>query len=189
MEYEELKKEILEIAKIANEAPAPFKEKCFELLLSHLLSGTPSSPIVGPPKAGPGEGEGTVTPSAQLRVFMKKYDVTNEHISKVIMRSENDVHLLKEPEEKKVAKGQIAWALLLALKNGILKNKFEVDPEDVRSICIEKGYYHKANFASYFKTPGNAKLFKGAMESQGEPQALSDKGMEKLAELIKKLAG
>lgn len=187
MGYEDFKKEIIEIAKIAKEVPQAFQEKCFEILLNHLLSVSvlPKVPIE---KTQLPEVEESVKPGSQLRVFMKKYNVTEEQINKLVTHSEDEVYFLKEPKEKTIAKGQINWSLLLGLKNAILKNKFEVDPEDARSICIDKGYYDTANFMANFKK-SNAALFKGLMKAQGEPRILSDNGMQKLAELINTLAG
>ena len=63
------------------------------------------------------------------------------------------------------------------------------DPEDVRSICQEKGFYDRANFAANFKRPNNVALFKEPLEPQGSAQALSNEGQEALGRLVKSLAG
>lgn len=80
------------------------------------------------------------------------------------------------------------WALLLALKSAILKDSLSTDPEDVRSVCQDKGYYDKANFAGVFKAPRNAKLFRKALVKQGPPEPLSSEGQDALGELVKRLA-
>jgi len=75
-----------------------------------------------------------------------------------------------------------------ALAGAQERNVISVDPEDVRSICQEKGFYDKANFIKNFKTPKNAALFQGQMDAQGGPQKLSTEGQKELAKLIKELA-
>ena len=87
-----------------------------------------------------------------------------------------------------IARGQIEWALLLALKNGIEKNSISVDPEDVRSVCIAKGFYDKKNFATNFKKEGNAKYFSGPMVPQGASQQLSTDGQTELGKLLETLS-
>jgi hypothetical protein len=75
------------------------------------------------------------------------------------------------------------------LKSALLGGDMIVDPEGVRSICIEKGFYDKANFAANFKRVPNRPLFNGLLESQGEPRKLTAKGEKKLAEVLNALAG
>jgi hypothetical protein len=77
---------------------------------------------------------------------------------------------------------------LLSLKSGILNNSLKVDPEEVRSMVQEKGFYDSANYATNFKKPKYAALFRAALEPQGESQSLSADGETALAELIKSLA-
>jgi len=189
MDYSKVKDEIKEIVDIAECVPDRFKEKCFELLLSNFLSsislGTPPEKIT----------KDIVTPSTkiqipittQLRLFMKKTKITEDELKSILMFADGDVHFIKEPETTKVIDGQMQWAMLLALKNCILNNSLSVDPEDVRSICQEKGYYDSANFAAHFKRKKYAKLFKGPMKRQGDPQALTNEGYIELANVIRSL--
>jgi len=203
MKYEDLKQEIKVIADIADGVPEVFRARCFELLLQHLLdSSTPNrvgdkSPAEG--EKGKQDDKGTrkskddpdatsiPTPS-QVKVFMQKTGVTADDLRRIAIFEDNEVHFVQEPTTKKIARGQIEWSLLVALKNGIATNNFSVDPESVRSICQEKGFYDKANFIKNFKTPKNATLFQGQMEAQGGPQKLSGDGQKELGTLIKELA-
>lgn len=188
MDYKKLQEEIKEIASIASSVPEKFREKCFEILLNRLLAGTTETP----------SGTGTIPPAppagAGLRLqgsvlaFMKRKGITKEQIETILMLEDGNIHFLKEPSHGKAARGQNEWALLLALKNGILNNTIKVDPEDVRSIVQEKGFYNTANFAAYFKTPKYKDNFRKPLEPQGEAQTLTPAGETALAELIKKLA-
>lgn len=203
MNYQELKKEIAEIAEIAESVPEAFREKCFELLVSRLIAeptdGDRKNPRVQEEQDGQkdrngnggsndGAANGTIPLQAQIRVFMAKTGVTAEELAAVVMMDGDQVHFVREPAATTVAAGQIEWALLLALKNGIESNKLEADPEAVRSICQDKGYYDRKNFSSYFKKAKSAAYFKNAMEPQGAAQGLTTEGIEALGSLVKSLS-
>lgn len=215
VDYERLKIEVAEISKIASSVPDEFRDSCFELLLKSLLASTgdrqsrdrdetDDSSAHDSQAAKRGESEGTgggnggnrgngssdpIPLQAQMRVFLAKTNVTQEQLSKVLMMDGHHVHFVREPTTKTVAAGQIEWSLLLALKNGIEVNKLEADPEAVRSICQDKGFYDRKNFASYFKRGKAASYFKGAMEPQGSAQGLTSDGQDALGALVKSLAG
>lgn len=188
MDHKRINQEIKEIVKISSSVPETYQVKCFEILLSNLLMEhkppRDASEYVPPP---PG-GEKIPNP-AQVRVFMRKTGVTDNDLKAIALYEAGELHFVKEPHHDKVAKGQIEWALLLALKNAIVSNSLTVDPEDIRSICQEKGYYDATNFAAIFKAPRNAKLFKKPLEPQGSARALSLEGIQALGELVKSLAG
>ena len=201
MEYEDLKKEVKVIAEIADSVPEAFKERCFEVLLQNLLASVvhQEKPAQqSPAKTGAteeqqnnstpkGDGGGLPTPS-QIKVFMQKTKTTAADLAKVVMYEDGTVHFIQEPIGNKVARGQVEWALLLALKKGIEKNVLEVDPEEVRSICQEKGFYDASNFSTNFKGAATAKLFQGAMEKQGAAQKLSNDGFTELGKVVKEFA-
>src|SRR6185312_1466990 len=198
MKYEELKEEIKAIAEIADSVPQPFKDRCFEVLLQNLLASVTQAekPTKQPPGkltvaeeeqgTPPPAGNGSALPTpSQIKVFMQKTGTTAADLAKVVMYEENTVHFIQEPAGNKIARGQVEWALLLALKKGIEKNALEVDPEEVRSICQEKGFYDAANFSANFKGAVTAKLFQGEMKKQGAAQKLSNEGLAELAKIVK----
>lgn len=192
MDYQKLKKEIKEIVDIAEDVPEAYKEKCFEGLLNHLLRESPAPPPSKddsrhPPKGDRPPPAAELPITTQLRVFMQRNSVTEEELKAVLMFADNEVYFLREPSPPKIIDGQIQWALLLALKNCILNNELSVDPEDVRSVCQDKGFYDANNFAAYFKKAKYSKLFKGPMEKQGDPQGLTSEGQAELAKIIREL--
>lgn len=193
MNYEDLKDEIKEIGKISATVPEAFREKCFELLLNHLLSGQsvntppPAADIINNDDAPPKQGN--LTLPSHVKAFMRRKSVSQEQIEALVMVEEDEFHFIKEPEHGQAAKGQMEWALLIALKNGILNNILKADPEDIRSIVQEKGFYDAANFSAIFKKQKSEALFRGLLERQGEAQALSTEGEAALASLIKELSG
>lgn len=136
MDFKQLKEDVKEISEIASSAPEPFRNKCFEVLLSALLAehyvgerreerkddkGGGGSGGNGNDRDKPGGGSG-VTLNSQLRLLLKKTSVTEEELNKVVMVSDGEVHFVQEPRPTKIREGQLEWALLMALKNTILKN-------------------------------------------------------------------
>jgi hypothetical protein len=201
MDYQQLKEEIKQIVEIASSVPDNFKDKCFELLLADLIRTTSKSPEGKPlddekrkehePESGKQpvvEGVTAIPIKTQLRVFMRKTNVTKDELDKVLLFDGQEVHFVREPHNVPVATGQIEWALLLGLKNAIENDSLSTDPEAVRSVCQEKGFYDKANFAANFKRSNNAIYFKGVLESQGEAQPLTGEGQDVLGKLVKRLA-
>lgn len=198
MIYENLKKEVNEIAEIAGKVPEQFREKCFEILLTHLLNSLPhpaKAAAAHPNNPSPGTGTPTQTPQqgnsltlpASLKAFMRRTGITQAEIEAVVMLEDGEFHFIKEPSHSNVSKGQNEWALLLALKNGVLSGNLSVDAEAVRSIVQEKGFYDRANFAANFKSAKYASWFKEALEAQGPSINLSAEGEKVLAALIKAL--
>lgn len=195
--YDKLKEEIPHIVAIVEDVPEPFKEKCFELLLNHMLRSLeePSEPVPLPstvrefgaiPEAVPAL---RISPAravpGKVRAFLSRHELDEDSIGKLLLIEGDEIHFVREPQAENNAQGQIGWALLLALRNAMLGKNFQVDPEAVRSICIDKGYYDQANFASIFKR--NAGFFKGKIVLQGSPQSLSPEGEKELAKLIRSL--
>jgi hypothetical protein len=198
MDYDKLKGDVKEIAEIASSLPEKFRDKCFELLLTHLLAGHAQRPdtnrIASPdketPPANPLEAPGNAIPvTTALRVLMQKTQITKEELDKVILYDDGQVHFIRAPHDTGITTGQMEWALLLALKNAIENNSLSTDPEQVRSVCQEKGFYDRKNFAATFKAERNARLFKTALIVQGPSEPLSNAGQEALGALVKRLAG
>lgn len=192
--YAKLKGELKQIVELVESVPERYRERCFDLLFSQLLSGqapaAKDKEDVSPKNQDPNKLKGgdELTLPAKIRTFIRRYGISEEQLRSVVMVEAGEVHFIHEPKDVKNATGQMQWAFLLALKSGLLGNDMAVDPEGVRSMCIEKGFYDKANFAAIFKRAPNKDMFNGLLESQGQPRKLTAKGEEKLAELIKALA-
>jgi hypothetical protein len=199
--FESLKKEIVEIAEIAEKVPESFREKCFELLLNHLLQtsakGTSGSTQNNAPAAQHAadadtstakiNANGSLTLPAGIKAFMRRATVSQEEIESVVMIDDGEFHFIKQPSHSNVSKGQNEWALLLALKNGIVSGSLVVDAEAVRSVVQDQGFYDKANFAKNFKSAKYSSWYRDSIEAQGSPVGLSAEGETQLAALIKSL--
>ena len=144
MQLDSLKEEIREITKIAETVPPEFRQKCFELLLLHLLGGgqpVAAASIAPLPIAISGAQLGyTGAPpfTALLTAFLKKHGLTSEQFLRVVGYVGGKLVFLREPAAAKTAQAQIDWTLLLALKNAIVKGGFSVDGDEVRLVCQEK---------------------------------------------------
>jgi hypothetical protein len=193
MDFKQLKADIKEISEIASSAPEPFRNKCFEVLLTTLLAehgGGKKEEKKQEDEKDDTKPTGSGVPmNSQLRLLIKKTAVTEEDLNKVVMAENGEVHFIQEPHPGKIREGQLEWALLMALKTTILKNAMEADPEEIRSKCIDAGFYDKANFSGNFKSTKFTNFFKETLVSQGKPVALTPAGQDALGELIKRLAG
>lgn len=191
MSYEKLKEQIKEIAEISASVPEAFRERCFDVLLNHALAGTESKPAT-PVDTGSTDTQHVNNSNnfevpSNVKAFMRRRDVTREQIDELVMLEGDDFHFIKEPTHKNAQKGQNEWALLLALKTGILENSLKADPEGVRSLVQEKGFYNATNFSANFGKPKYKSNFKEQLKPQGSAQQLSQDGEKALAILIGEL--
>ena len=194
--YERLKIELKEIAAIADGLPERYRERCFDVLLSELLKEESSKDSPFPADPPPLTPEKTPAPppipnkpmvvQAKVRAFLTRHGLKEDVLPKILFVEGQEVHFIKEPDKSKVASCQIRWALLLALKNGILKGEMSVDAEEVRSVCIDKGIYDRKNYSSNYKK--NAAFFQVSPVPHGPAVKLSDEGEKELANLLTKLS-
>jgi hypothetical protein len=196
MQLDALKEQIKEISDIAANVPEEFRQKCFELLMSHLL-GTSNLPAAAaalatgwnsaPPMLTSALGYSGAPPmTALLAAFMKKLGLSNEQFSRVVGYMHGKVVFYREPASDKAAQAQIEWALLLALKHAIVNGAFSIDAEEVRLVCQEKGVFDRRSFYTVFRR--HSEFFRSPPEPNGRAQPLSSKGLAALGALIKKLA-
>ncbi len=200
-DIDSLKSRIREISNIAVSMPPEFRQKCFELLMTHLLSGGTSPAPLAPGAPAPLSGSAPPMPmpvpfnlgytggppmTALLSAFVKKIGLTTEQFGRVIGYMHGKVIFFHEPETAKGAQAQIEWAYLLALKNAIVKGSFSVDAEEVRIVCQEKGIFDRRNFYTNFRHYADS--FRNPPEPAGRPQPLSSRGIVALGALIRELA-
>lgn len=199
MDYAKIKDEIKEIASISESVPEQFREKCFEILLAHLIAPTyqkkkpaeveaPDEDKVLESDKPNLQGETSMPLPAVVKAFMKRSGITADDLEKVAYFEDEEFHFLSEPSTKTISRGQIDWALLLAIRNAITGKGFEVDPEDLRSLCQEKGYYDPTNFWKAFKSAKNKAFFNGDLEAQGDARKLTAAGQDELANVLRNLA-
>jgi len=188
MNHEELKEGIKDILSIVEVVPSELKTKCFEILLENLLT-TSEQPQKETTSANNihQQSDSSYKIPTNVKAFLRKHEITQEELDTIIMIENNEVHFIREPKHTAALRGQNEWALLIALRNGLLNNNMKADPEEIRSIVQEKGFYDRANFSKNFKTKKYEGYFKNPLEPQGEAQQLTKEGEVALAELIKSL--
>lgn len=191
--YEVLKAELQNIVELVETLPDRYKDRCFDLLLTALISQQEAGEEERPEQEGRrdvGDGDRRTKQAplpAKVRAFIQRNAISEDELRKLFLIEGDEFHFIQEPAVSQNAAGQIQWSLLLALKNALLGGDLEVDAESVRSVCIEKGLYDKGNFASTFKKAKNAAYFQAPPEPQGSAVKLSGAGEKRLAELVKSL--
>ena len=211
-DLDSIKEQVKEISRIASAVPEEFRQKCFELLMTHLLSGgsTMSSPVPAPasapvsvpvsmplpvassppaysmPVSMGGGYSGGPPMTAMLSAFVKKAGMSIEQFSRVVGYLAGNVVFFREPAAARAGQAQIEWALLLALRNAIVKGSFLVDAEEVRLVCQEKGVFDRRSFFTNFRR--FAHYFRASPEPGGKPQPLSSKGIAALGLLVRDLS-
>lgn len=202
MNYAELKKEIQEIVKIAQSVPEEFRNKCFEVLLGRWIDSSESHQVPGQDSGCADRVEAGDTASSGLRpipnhtaiaAFTQKTQVTKNDLVKVLYIDKSGiVQFYNDPSATGMAEGVINWALLQALRNAVTNKFFEVDPEELRSVCQEKGCYDPKQTGNFWRTLSqdkNKRLFNGVLKANGEPKRLTPDGQDKLAELLRSMMG
>jgi hypothetical protein len=169
--------------------------------MTHLLTGTTGTTVSLPPMPLPAAPtahrlppavssalgySGAPPVTALLGAFIKKIGLTNDQFHRVVGYLHGDVVFYREPDTTKSAQAQLEWALLLALKNAVVKGSFIVDAEEVRQMCQQKGVFDRRNFYTNFRR--QADHFRSPPEPAGKPQPLSSKGIAALGALVSELA-
>src|SRR5581483_2030334 len=209
MPSEDLRSQVLELAKIAEECPEPLRLKCFELLLSDYLENRrklsesktdestvdaasdrhePDPSAATPPAAEGNEEIGNSDLHVKARRFLERYGVTMEQLNNFFYKESGQIRpLFEDLRTTRTAESQIRIALLQALQNGITSGEFQFDGERVREECQLRKCYDRGNFSANFKN--NAQLFDGfdKYEKQASTIRLSDEGRKELAQVMKEL--
>jgi hypothetical protein len=190
MDYQTLAEEIDRIAEIAMRLERPFQQACFEILLRQALDerqGLTGAHPPGPASELSDSWEAEIDP-AHLKIVMSKTGASKEELRAVFEIVGGRYVLLKHPKPRTASRAQIEWALLIALRGGVLMGEYLVDIEDVRRTCKDNRCYDGSNFAANFRARKWARFFDGAVSTGAFPVPLSWQGEVELGRLIKSLA-
>ena len=190
MDYQIIQAELKLIVEISSGLPQTYRAKCFEVLLSHFLArgGAPAGESVDdmPPLAASEPAVTDDLPGTVL-AFLDQHGITMAELKAVVDCGQGQVRFLREPAPSSMAQGQREWALLLALRNGILFNRLEVALGAIRRVCKDKSCYDRANFIATFSRSKTKRLFSGTLPYSATPKPLSQEGQAQLAALIRSL--
>jgi len=203
-----LKDEVLELVAIATSCPPNLQEKCFEVLLTDLLTrraGASSEQI--PPNPEPErltDGGGGATPptppvdtSSDIadsdmhtkgRHFLQKNGFTNADVNQLLYKEGGDfLPLYDDLKTTRMSESQIRLGLLEALRNGLKNGEFSFDGEQLRVACTDRKCYDPKNYTANFKN--SAGLFDGfdGYSKQAPVIRLSEAGRKELADLMRQL--
>jgi len=204
--YEKLKKEIPKLVELCEQLPERYRDRCFETLMGSLVSAASPDPEDTKSKRKPkvssaADSETETNPGnqpeppahrgdvlpAKARAVLRRISLTEEQLRTLVLLEDGEVHFLREPEQTTNAATQLTWALLVALSTMLKGGDLSFDPEDVRSICIDRGCYDKSNFSANFKKKKAEKLFLSVPEKQGDPVKLSPEGEKELGAQLSKM--
>jgi hypothetical protein len=180
---EDLKK----IVELANTVPEEYRQKCFELLLTRSLHGTPLSTPLVPPSTPP-------TPPTSLpldkpfilpidvKAFLSQYKIDETVLWRHFHTEGDQIRPIYHIKAHKKARAQIEHALMMALESALTTGKFQVIPDALRQRCEEMKCYD-TNYSRNLKK--NSKIFKAV--GNDELLTLSPDGKSELAELLESL--
>lgn len=188
MDFAVLEKPIQEIITLVEKLDERYREKCFEILLSAFLKKELGLPTEREAKIGEGEEaeeekEEFIVP-IDVRAFLRQQNLPEEKLQQLFLIEKNEVRPAYKITTTKKATAQMQIALLSALENALLGNKFEFSTETIRQRCKDHKVYDSANFKAYFRS--NKGYFKSLDDA--EHVELSPEGLTELADVIATVA-
>ena len=192
MKKEDFAKEIKEIVELVKMCPQNLQEKCFEILLSHVLSqkeGHHTTPVAkgGTIDQSSGDTQG-IHPEVKKRLnaFSGQHQLSETEIYKVFSVDETgNVNIeVTDLKSKKIAQQQRKLALLIGVKHQFTDGGFNVPKDELREACVTYSAYDAANFVQNLKNM--KEIF--AWFKPTATNKLSPLGKSQAASLIKELA-
>lgn len=185
MDFAILEKPIQEIITLVEKLDERYREKCFEILLNAYLKkefGLQVKPEVITEEAEE-EKEEFLVP-IDVRAFLRQQNLSEEKLQQLFLMDKNNVRPAYKITTTKKSTAQMQIALLSALENALLGNKFEFSIDTIRQRCKDHKAYDLANFSANFKK--NEGSFKSLADK--EHVELSPEGLTELAEVIATVA-
>jgi hypothetical protein len=179
--------ELVQIAELAETLPEAYREKAFELLLTHSLrSHEPIQPLpegLLPTPRAERHIESQALP-IDVKAFFNQHHLDLGWLEKLFHIEGTEVRPIYSLQDTTKVKAEIHLALLLAIESAIHNGQFAVDLANLRKRCQEQKCYDMANFMRHIRN--NAAMFKNI--EPGQPLELSVEGKKQLAELIQRMA-
>ncbi len=206
MDFEQLKKDVKEIAEVAGSVPEEFRGRTFDLLLTQYLKRS-SAPAQQTPPPPPEDktGNGEVADDASGGVEQDDIAMSDLHTKTKKFLKDNGLSLAdvnelfyKEGEEilplyedlgtTQLSESQLRIALFQAFRHALPTGDFQFNGEDVRKEAQQRKAYDMPNFAANFKS--HAKNFDGFQkyDKKSPSVRLSPAGKKRLATLIKEIS-
>lgn len=204
MDFEQMKKDIKEIAAIAEGVPEAFRDHTYEVLLTEYLKGLapPRGNALSPPPPDaeasgaseelPGTADQEDIVMADLHAKTKKFlgenDLSLAHVNELFYKEGEEIlPLYEDLGTTQLSESQLRIALLQAFRNALGTGDYVFNVEQVRTEAQERKAYDSANFSSNLKA--HAKNFDGFSKyDKKKPDVrLSVEGKKRLAALVKQI--
>lgn len=204
MDFEQLKKDVKEIAEVAGGVPEQFRDRTFDLLLTEYLRGSsvalgrPESPLPSEPL---GEHEAAEEPASETtddisvsdlhtktKKFLKDNGLTLTEVNELFYKEGDEIlPLYEDLGTTQLSESQLRIALLQAFRHALPTGDFQFSGEAVRTEAKQRKAYDMPNFATNFKS--HAKNFDGfeKYDKKSPNIRLSPAGKKRLASLIKEV--
>ncbi len=200
---EKIEAEIKKVLEIVKLCPANLQEKCFEILLTSIISNqekskSPTKDLPQKPNESKIDNSKAVDDEhgnqqeiklADLHLKAKKLldqGVTLDEINNIFYKEGGEYKpVFDDLKSSKMSESQIKLALLESLRNAIQTGEFKFNTEFIRQQCDAYKCFDSANFASNFKKQ------KGLFNEEykmGIYISLSSEGKKELIKIIKQLA-
>jgi hypothetical protein len=180
------REELDQIILLSETLPETYREKCFELLLTHLLQERngimPGATDRAVPPRAERRGEPQTLP-IDVKAFFNQHHLELNLLDRLFHIEGTEVRPIYSLRDTTKVKAEIHLALLLALETAIHNGQFQIDTPTLRKRCQEQKCYDMANFMRHIRN--NVGLFRTIDPSQ--PLELSVEGKKQLAELVQRL--
>ena len=173
---------VKDAAAIAETLPETYRGKCFEIILTYLLSG--SIPILRPQAPPLPESEQKPVIRIEVKALLRQYSVPEDIILNNFFVEGKVVptYTVRKEKDTKKSRTQIMYALLIALENALKTGAFSFSMDEVKTRLKSGNEYDAANFKANFN---NSKgLFTTLTEDNVE---LSSDGKAELADILQGL--
>lgn len=197
--YDGAEEALESILRIVEKCPAPYKEKCFEVLLKGYVdqqigflpkgSGTKNEPPPRDSRGGDDPGTlGVELPpevDRRLRALAKRLEVSAADFLDVFDFTSTDhaYHPLDIPGGNNAVRTRNA-ALLVAARTFLLTGTWRADWGEIRALCVDVNCYDSPNHSKYLRS-GAGEIFRSV--DPGSPVELTGPGRQQAEELVKQL--
>jgi hypothetical protein len=135
-------------------------------------------------KSGDADDDGDSDLPAKARQWMKKYDVTQEHLNHVFHVENGTAEVIAHEAPGSSTKAKtINGYVLTGISQLLAKGEAKFDDKTARAVCKTMGCFNEGNHATYMKEKGN--VLGGSKDSGW---TLTGPGLKSGADLIKELA-
>lgn len=173
---EEIKDKLNDVISIADECPEKYQVKCFEILLSALLSA--KGMVSGTVLATGGQVVEKARPD-----FFTRHNIAEKEWQRVFHFDGTSYSIIVGAlKEKPVSKKQVKLALLLGIKGLLETSEATLEKGQLVELCKKYDAYDSPNFATHMKKQKSLFLLKG------DDWILTKPGESQAAEVIKELS-